>query len=161
MDTTTLNTEFLKAINACPAAIEFVIRNKLESLPLSRLNEIEGNYNYYVSWMKNKTWEFDQNNNKILEVDSDGDETRWEYDQNNNKIRVVLADGRENRWEYDQNNNKILEVDSGGYEIRWEYDRNNNKIRVVYPDGYEKCWETEYYDNGQLKRIGDMAIPLI
>ena len=63
------------------------------------------------------------------------------------------------RYEYDSNGNMILLVDPDGSECRWEYDSNGNKTLEVYPDGLEVSTLTSYYDNGQLKSIGELKIP--
>jgi len=141
MDNTTLNRAYLESLNACSDAIDFVERNNLVGFPVDRLNEVEGDYKDYVSWLKSEL------------------STRREYDSNGNKTLEVDPDGSECRYEYDSNGNKTLEVNPDGGEYRWEYDSNGNKTLLVYPNGCEVSTPISYYDNGQLKSIGGLNIP--
>lgn len=74
MDTTTLNPEFLTKINACASAIKFVTRNKLTQFPISRLDEIEGDFDNYKLWLLGKITRstFDDNGNQLTYKHSDG-----------------------------------------------------------------------------------------
>ena len=152
-----LNRELLEKNGACRGAISFCERNKLFGFPLSRLDEVEGDYNSFVRWLKTRT--FDQNGNIIRQVDPDGSERTYEYDQNGNKTRQVDSDGNRWSWEYDQKGNLIRQVNFDSREWHWEYDQKENKIREVSPNGSELCWELEFYDNGQLKRLDGLKIP--
>ena len=183
MDNTTLNRAYLESLNACSDAIDFVERNNLVGFPLDRLDEVEGDYGDYVSWLKSELstrreydsngnkillvypsgretrYEYDYNGNMTLQVDPDGSETRYEYDSNGNMTLMVDPYGSEYRWEYDSNGNRTLMVDPDGSEFRYEYDSNGNKTLLVYPNGCEVSTPISYYDNGQLKSIGGLNIP--
>ena len=162
MDNTTLNREYLESLNACQDAITFVEQNNLVGFPLDRLGEIKGDYEDYVSWLKTEleiVREYNSEGLMTRMVTPDGREFRWEYDSNGNFTLQVYPDGSETRYEYDSNGNMTLEVYPDGSESRFEYDSNGNMTLRVYPNGREISTPTEYYDNGQLKSIGDLTIP--
>ena len=131
-----LNKEMLERVNACKEGIDFVERNKLIGFPLERLNEVSGDYGGFVSWLQQRT-----------------------FDQNNNVIRVEYSDGSWYTKEYDQNNNLIRFEDSDGSWYTKEYDQNNNVIKFEDSDGSLRIYESEFYNNGQLKRYGDLIVP--
>ena len=152
MDQTTLNLKFLTALNACETAKKFIKRNNLETFPVSMLDQIRGDHNDWVKWIKNKLnnvkMEFDSNNNLIHYEDSNGYEYWYEYDSNNNIIHQKNSNGYEYWYEYDSNNNLIHFKDSYGFEEWQEYDSNNNMIHYKGSNGYEH-WK-EYDSNGNM-----------
>ena len=139
---TTLNIKFLTALNACDSAVQFVKRNNLESFPVSMLDQIQGDHEGWVKWIKNKLL------NTELEFDSDG-----------NLIYSKDSDGNEYWYEYDSNGNEIHYKNSDGYECWNEYDSNGNEIHYKNSDGYERFYPIEYYPSGQIKRYGNMILP--
>lgn len=120
MNHTSLTLKFLETHNACKNGIDFVKRNKLIGFPLSMIDQVEGDYDDFVSWFK---------------------------------IRI------EGEREYDSNGNVIHFKNSYGAEYWQEYDSNGNVIHFKNSCGYEQSTETEYYSDGQLKRIGGLKIP--
>ena len=155
-----LTKKLLLQLHACSSGIEFCERNKLFGFPLDQLNEIQGDYEGFVEWLKDKrNLKFDQNQNLVRREYSEGNWMKCEYDQNNNKILQEYSDGYWEKSEYDQNNNQIRHEFSGGTWTKYEYDQNNNPVRWETPDGTWRKFETEFYDNGQLKRLDDLIIP--
>ena len=61
--------------------------------------------------------------------------------------------------EFDQNGNLVRWEYSSGYWVKYEYDQNNNKIQWEHSEDIWMKYESEFYDNGQLKRIGGLVIP--
>ena len=162
MDTTTLNVEYLTKLDACDEAIQFVKRNNLEKFPVSRIDEINGDHNEWVEWIKdvlNSVREYDANGNEIHLKDSNGYEEWREYDSNGNEIHYKDSDGYEYWREYDSNGNLIHFKNSNGYEEWREYDSNGNEIHFKNSDGYEFSYRVEYCPSGQLKRYGNMILP--
>jgi YD repeat-containing protein len=134
------------------------------------------------------SFEYDCNNNKIKEIDNEGSSS-YDYDKNNNLIYKQYRDNHKYRghdywikWQYDSNNNKVCEDDSDGYWKTWEYDKNGNNTKKTYsqPDNYFFIWWYDdhnnriaeqycnndieyipiaYYNDGQLKRYGNLTIP--
>ena len=173
-----LSKDILKRAGACASGIKFCETNKLLGFPLSRLNEITGDHDGFVKWLKqrtfdihgnvirvdysNKSWatyQYDSNNNLIRIEDSDDYWETNQYDLNNNLIRFHDSNGLWRTHQYDTNNNLIRTEDSNGYWDTSQYDSNNNLIRI---DDLYECVETntiEYYDNGQLKRFNALLIP--
>ena len=176
-----LTKKLLEQSGACSKGIEFCERNKLFGFALSRLSEIEGDHNYFVDWLKSRTFNVDSNNNLILvenkngywktqEYDlnnnlirydnKNGDWKTYQYDSNNNLIQFENIYGNWETYQYDLNNNLIRSDDSyGDWEI-YEYDPSNNVIRFENKDGVKE-YKIGYYDNGQLKSINDLYIPFI
>ena len=157
-----LTKKLLKQLHACSSGIEFCERYKLFGFPLERLDEIRGDYDGFVEWLKSKTnLEFDQNQNLVRKETSLGwwAKSEYEYDQNGNMILQEYSDGWWKKFEYDQNNNQILREDSNGSLVKYEYDQNQNLVQREDFNGSLKKFGSEFYDNGQLKRIGGLVIP--
>jgi hypothetical protein len=155
-----LTKKLLLQLNAGSSRIEFCESYKLFGFPLDRLDEIQGDYEGFVVWLKSKTnLEFDQNQNLVRYEDSVGYWVKYEYDQNNNQILKESSSGWWAKYEYDQNNNQILKEVSSGMWTKYEYDQNNNQIRWESSNGYWVKYEYEFYDNGQLKRLNNLVIP--
>ncbi len=181
----TVTLELLKKLDACEDGVDFFRRNKLEGFPLNRLHEIEGDYNGFVSWLKEtlkvaEEWEYDQKGNLTQEMSCDGRVWKYEYDQNGNRIKEMSCDGRVWKFEYDQNGNLTKEVDWESDATKYEYDQNGNKTKEVFYDGdvikYEydqngneanlvnskgSIWKSEssFYSDSQLKSYGGLKIP--
>ena len=136
-----VTVEGLKKISACDSAIGFVERNNLEGFPIELLDQVEGDYNSYISWLKNSLknrWEYDSHGNMVKRIYPDGDEYRLEYDAHGNEIKIIFPDGDEHRWEYDSH---------------------GNMINVTWPDSKEYLCPTSFYDDGQLKSINKLELP--
>ena len=86
----TLSLEFLNQYNACKEGIEFIKRNNLLNFPFELLNEIKGDHNEYIKWLKEcigSGYEYDENNNLIYYKNSKGYECWNKYNSNNNLIQ--------------------------------------------------------------------------
>src|SRR5690554_4027542 len=86
-----LTKELLEQYNACSDAIRFCERNQLFGFPLERLDEIEGDYDGYVKWLKDElkaVRTYDDHGNKIHYKDSnDNDNEYWQtFDDHGNII---------------------------------------------------------------------------
>ncbi len=108
--------------------------------------------------------EYDSNNNLIYSKDDGGYEEFRKYDTDGNLVykSIFKKDVRNDEffYEYDSNKNKI-HTKTPYYEEWCEYDINSNLIHY-------KCFgnikiehlnDIEYYDDGQLKRYGELEIP--
>jgi hypothetical protein len=100
----------------------------------------------------NHHYEYDSNNNLIYEIDKYGLESWYEYDENNN---IIYEKGYRKR--YHQNYNSYEKGEKR--ECWYRYDVNNNKIYTKVNDTYEKTIITDFYENGQLKRIETLYLP--
>ena len=136
-----ITVKMLKKLNACQEGIKFFQNNKLEGFPISKLNEIKGDYKSYINWLKTKL-----------------SETRI-YDKNDNLIHSKASNGLETYYKYDSNNNIIHYKNSNGIEYWQKYDSNNNLIHSKDCNGFKIKNIIEYYDNGQLKKFNDLEIP--
>ena len=155
-----LTKKLLKQLHACSSGIEFCERNKLFGFPLDQLNEIQGDYDGFVEWLKDRrNLEFDQNQNLVRYKASSGWWTKYEYDQNNNQILKEFSHGFWVKYEYDQNQNLVRWENSDGCWKKYEYDQNQNLVRWENSHGSWVKSETEFYDNGQLKRLNKLVIP--
>jgi len=123
---------------------------------------------------------YDCNNNKIKTEYSNGNYELYSYDRTGYMIRMEDPNGNWRECEYDSDNRlvreesyvglwKTYEYNQNGYVIKendqsnklciHDYDQNGN--RIMYSDSNGNYWslESEFYDNGQLKRYGDLKIP--
>ena len=65
---TNLTKKFLKDFKACSSGIKFAEQNKLFGFPLDRLDEVVGDVNSFVNWVRDKVKsqvEYDTNGNMI------------------------------------------------------------------------------------------------
>ena len=89
MNNKILSKELLHNWDACEEGIEFCERNKLFGFDLSRIDEVVGDYNNFINWLKNELKckrEYNSQGNKIKEETSDGYWFKWEYDSHGNMI---------------------------------------------------------------------------
>ena len=139
-----LTKKMLLQLNAGSSRIEFCERYKLFGFPLDRLDEIQGDHEGFVCWLKHKTnLEFDQNQNLVRWESDGGYWEKFEYDQNGNQIRHEFSGGTWTKYKYDKNGNQILRESSCGRWEKYEYDQNNNQILMVDSHGF---WEKFEYD---------------
>lgn len=127
MDTTTV--EWLKRHNATKDILKFFQRNKLESFPVDRLDDIEGGFEYFIGYIKFQlkyAIEYDEQGN-LIKVGKGGDVTEYTYNQTGKLTKEVRT--------------------QGDNVYQWEYDEHGNKTKMVLPDGIIHQWEHEYeYD---------------
>lgn len=115
---------------------------------------------------------YDQNGNKVKNINSIGTEEDWQYNEKNQVIAHFVM--RNNNityrvnYKYDQNNNLIQEDNINGVTIDYRYNKNNQRVLMKTSNGYyieysydelgRKCKEVnpniikEYFydDNGRL-----------
>ena len=108
----TLSLEFLNQYNVCEEGIMFVKNNNLLNFPFELLDQVKGDHNGYIKWLKECI---------------DGG---YEYDKNSNLIHYKNSKGNEEWKSYDKNSNLIHYKDSTGIEY-------SNEIKY-YPDGQLK-----------------------
>ena len=95
MDTTTLNVEYLTKLNVSEDEINFIVRNKLDNYPISRLNEIKGDLDIYcdgdglfshLAKVLSLPREYDTEGNLLYHMDTDGTEYWSEYNSDGNEV---------------------------------------------------------------------------
>ena len=129
-----ITKEWLEQRKACKEDIDFAERNGLVGFPVSRLGEITGDFNGFVSWVR------------------DASKVKYEYDASGNMIKQVYPSGSTYLWEYDASGNKVKKVDPNGNTYLWEYDASGNMIKEVYPNG--RTYICEYIlSEGQLIEV--------
>jgi len=139
-----ITEEFLKKQDACMEGIEFFKRNKLYLFNFDYVKEIEGDYNNYFNWIKDKLYKYkyDKNNNMIEHKGSNKYIKTWRYDKRGNMIEQKDSNGYIDSWKYDKNNNIVEYKDCNGYTYNYKYDRNNTLIERKSSDG-----DIEYISN--------------
>jgi YD repeat-containing protein len=169
-----ITLDFLIENGACKEGINFYRRNNLDGFPIDRLNDIKGDFDGFVWWIKYQVSvverKFDDKGNKIYHKDSWGDEFHWKYDDKGNRIYERRSDslvyhygyddkgnqnyvkypsGDEHRWEhiYNTDGNLIYKKDSWGNEHHYGYDDNGNKIYEKDSDGGESHWKYDDIGN--------------
>jgi YD repeat-containing protein len=144
----------------------------------------EHSYVFFINYY------YDERNNKIRDEDASGTLREWEYDEMDRVIKKTIRSKFSriiHTFTYDSNNNIVSETNHNyGITNRYEYDKHNNRIKeevgvmntdiILYEYDSKNLLVsrshpkynyvdfsiyTEYYTNGQLKRYGDMYIPLI
>ena len=72
----TLSLEFLNQCNACKEGIMFIKRNNLINFPFELLDQVKGDHNGYIKWLRSRIvtgCQYDVNNNLIHHKTSNGD----------------------------------------------------------------------------------------
>lgn len=143
-----ITKEWLKMHHACREGILFFERNNLEGFPLSRVGEIEGDYEFFVDWIKGVLYtEKKYENGKLIwEKTSGGTESF--YNEYGSVIKQIFFNGKvtEYLYEYDDNGYVILDKTNPEYVIEYRNDNNGNMIWMKGQD--EPITEYEYDDNG-------------
>ena len=110
----TLSLEFLEQNNTCKEGIAFVKRNNLLNFPFELLDQVKGDHNGYITWLKeciDGGYEYDQNNNLIYYKHPKGYEEWKSYDKNSNLIHYTISTGYECWNKYNSNNNLIQKTE--------------------------------------------------
>jgi len=94
----------------------------------------------------------DHNNNKIKQINPNGDTIQYQYDQNNNLIKQIYSNGVIYQYEYDQENNLVKEIRPNGDINKYEYDHNNNLVKEIRPNGDINKYEYDQ-ENNIIKKI--------
>ncbi len=148
-------------------------------------SEYDQNNNKIKEEYSNGKWtkyEYDEHGNKIKEEYSNGYWKKWTYDKHNNKLSSNDYNTKL-EWTYDHHGNKLSQSRNGILEFIWTYDQNNNFISISNSNGLLQLYEydkhkniikqtnpvtnetflthTQYYNNGQLKKIDQLILPLI
>lgn len=141
-----LTKQLLENFNACEDGIKFCEQNQLFGFDLDRIEEVEGDYNDFIHWVKytiiNNHIKLDSHGNRIEIINGDG----WlknQYDEQNNLIIEEEDTGYWCRYEYDSNNNMLKQYTSTGFCVTLTYDDNNNIKSKVYSKGYRYRWECD------------------
>lgn len=157
----TLSLTWMSHVKACNDGIKFAKRNKLVNFPFKRLDEIEGDYNCFITWVKLHQYDLLTVNSLGLlcrkQDKNNGRDYSYQYDNNNNiTLQECTLTGVQRKYKYDHNNNvthywygynNITYIDESYY-----YDENNNMIRKVNTRSAIKTFQTymEYDDNNNL-----------
>ncbi len=163
-----LTKELLINWGACSEGIDFCETHNLFGFDLNRINEIQGDYNGFIRWIKQQikmkwiynsegkcirceskfdywvNYQYDSQGNKIKEENSDGDWVKWEYDQHGNIIKEENSNDYWTKWEYDQHGNIIKEEDSDGIWFKYYY---NDQGRCIKEEYSNNSWITNTYDD--------------
>lgn len=161
-----LTKELLHQCGACENGIDFCERNKLFGFDLDRIDDIQGDYEDYIAWIRstiiNENWIYDQHGNLIKEkLDNNvifnytgGIETISIFDERGNKISDKAPDGWWVNYEYDERNNRTMREYSDGKITKWFYNDNNNIIKTQWlPVDFEVI--NEYDVNNNLITVTD------
>lgn len=157
-----LTEKWLKTHNACQDGIDFAIRNNLIGFPFHLLEQIKGDINNFISWIKVHRHDIillDSNlNASYKKAHRSSKECWYTYDDNENLIHEKNSNGFNRKYSYDNNNNVIHIIhehmipenknNDYTFEIWYEYDENNNLIYQYTSDDY-KLW-FEYDSNNNL-----------
>jgi YD repeat-containing protein len=138
----TLTLEFLKPLKPCKEGLSWAINNQLIGMPFEVANEIEGDYNRYIWWVKAQLegeFKYDDRNN-LISKNAKGYRQWIQYDERNNEIYRRTSSGYQEWKTYDELNNLIYTRDSIGYQQWNEYDDRNNLIRVRNSGGGFQIW---------------------
>lgn len=78
---TILTKKLLIQLNACQAGIDFCEHYNLFGFDLNNLDQVKGDYNNFISWMRGfKNIEVDDNGNMTSYIKSNGVTENWTYE---------------------------------------------------------------------------------
>lgn len=119
MNTKTLNIEFLKSLNACESGIDFVKRANLEGFPLDLLDQVEGDHNDFVSWLREQLKSVREYNSQGLmtkHVTPNGNVHLYEYNEQGLMTKKVSPLGAVYTWEYEfDNQGRLTSITGDNY----------------------------------------------
>lgn len=106
----TIKTKYLNQIVLCKEIIKFFERNKIESFPVYRLNEIKGDFNGIFDRINasNPECEYDKHGNITKKNYQNQYIIKYEYDERGNIIKEIQQDGSVYQWEYEYYDNGQL-----------------------------------------------------
>ena len=134
MNTTTLNIEFLTSLNACQTGIDFVKAANLEGFPLEMLDQVKGDYQGFVNWLRKHLKTEREYNDKGLmtkQVFPCG-VYQYEYNDKGVKTKKITPSGRTFQYEYNDKGLMTKEVTLSGNMYQWEYEFDDkNKLVSV------------------------------
>jgi YD repeat-containing protein len=155
-----LTEKLLTDFNACVAGINFCKNGKLFGFDLDRIDEISGDCNNFMAWLKEilqYNIEYDHEGRIYRIWKESNDIITYSYDEHSNLIMKSYNNHihRNVTYEYDTDNKLIYEHNSIGFN-RYEYDNNNRIIRKLsgsLPDDTNSIVRYEYDDIGN--KIGE------
>ena len=119
MNMTKVTKEVLDKLNACKEGIKFFVKNDLEGFPVDRLQDIEGDYKNYVSWLLDK---FDN----------------CTYDSKGNMLSYKNSNGFSQEYTYDDKGNLLSHKDSSGHSREYTYTK-DDKFLTITTDNKQTC----------------------
>ncbi|MCK5789020.1 MAG: hypothetical protein KAH32_08470, partial [Chlamydiia bacterium] len=162
-----LSVEWLESHDMCPEGIAFVVRNKLIGYDLDKLDDIEGDYNKFISFIKSMyIKELNITGNELnitCEVlgqithftNASGYEWWKEYNDLGQITHFNSASGSEWWREYDSSGNEIHYKNIDGYNGWREYDALGNEIHYKNSIGFEHWKEYDALDVHYRNNIGE------
>ena len=154
MNTKTLNIEFLKSLQACQSGIDFVKRANLEGFPLSKLDQVEGDYNGFVDWLRQELKTVRVYNDQGLmtkKVYPSGYVCEYEYNDQGLMTKQVYPWGRVREYEYNDQGLMTKEVNTYCGVNEYEYNDQGLMNKEVYP--WSDRYEYEFDNQGRLSSI--------
>lgn len=145
-----LTLQYLKDRGACEDGISFAMRNNLIGLPLSILDNVIGDYNYFATWLKQygkSSAVLDEQGRVVRKSGSFGD-VFYTYEENR---MIETVDSSSRITEY--NDGKIVRVTDVDGVSTYVTDYSKDKI-VRYVQSTGEVIKTEYLDeNGDIAYI--------
>ena len=137
MNMTIITEEVLNKLNACEEGKNWWLRNVGEGFPVSRIKDIKGDFNKYISWLKDRFYNntYDEKGNVIGTKCSTGYWTEMTYNENGNRLSYKNSNGD---WEicvYDDRGNQIHVKNSDDEWEEYVYDKNGNLLSSKYSVG--------------------------
>lgn len=162
-----LTEHLLNHFSACETGIDFCERNKLFGYDLHKLDEIKGDYSFFVIWVYDNILKYD-----IIELDHNGHVIKAccseenilmtsVYDDNSNLLKytyvkngmVVVND----TYEYDNSGKKIMEIDVDGKYLRYSYTP-SGLVKNIFYSASDNVEYFEYdYANNLIHRYDDLG----
>ncbi len=102
---------------------------------------------------KTTTYQYDRDDNLLLETNPFGHEKRYSYDLIAKKPRFCRFGDREDRFTYDGYGRMLSKTDSLGRTTSYRYTAYDKISHITHPDGLEETFR--YYKNGALKEHVD------
>ena len=121
MNTKNLNIELLKSLDACESGINFVKRANLEGFPLSKLDQVEGDYDGFVHWLRQELKTVRVYNDQGLmtkRVNPLGDVYRYKYNDKGLITKEVYPSGDVYEYEYEFDNKDRLFSITGRSQLK-------------------------------------------
>jgi len=149
VDLSIVNKESLEFLGACKKGKEWFLRN-IGTLPVSKINEIEDDYEDYIGWLKDN---YPVSIDGMKHTFRDGSVST--YNKNGNEISYINSNGFKYTKTYNENGNILSYDNSRGFSQTRTYNNKGNELTYIDSDGLSRTWTYDDKGNALSHTQGD------
>lgn len=129
-----LTLDFFEKRDIIGNRCDFLVNNNLIGFPSDKINDIKGDYEYFVPWLKGLVPQKEcvkeyNSNGKCIYYNNSITEYWVEYDDNDRLKHIKFKNGNEEWYDYDDCGNLVHSQTNYGYECWFETKENSQYVR--------------------------------